>query len=71
MKKFKKLLSVAIAAAVALTAFTCTAVSAAERVTGRQIKELAEITLRNEPDLGTILSTQFIPTSQTSPISAN
>ena len=61
MKKFKKIISAAIAAAVALTAFTCTAVSAAERVTGRQIKELAEITLRREPDLGTILSTQFVP----------
>ncbi len=61
MKKLKKLLSAALTAAVALTAFSGLTVSAAGRVTAKDIKELAEVTLREEPDYKAILGTTYIP----------
>ncbi len=61
MKKLKKLLSAALAAALALTAISGITVSAAGRVTANDIKELAEVTLREEPDYKAILGTAYIP----------
>ena len=42
MKKFKKIISAAIAAAVALTAFAGLTVSAEGNITAARLKELAE-----------------------------
>lgn len=57
----KKLLLLLLSAAVALGAVSGLTVSAAGRVTANDIKELAEVTLLEEPDYKAILGTAYIP----------
>ncbi len=61
MKKLKKLLSLLLSVAITFTVVSGVTVSAAERVTAKDIKELAEVTLREEPDYKAILGTAYIP----------
>ncbi len=61
MKKFKKIISVAIAAAVALTAFAGLTVSAEGNITGARLKELAESdTLDKSPYAAEVLEQTYM-----------